>query len=433
MIVMKYFGTDGIRGIPNETLTLELALSLSRALKILNTKHVVIGTDTRISKDMLAFQMIAGCLSQGMDVEYVGVISTPGLIYLSKIRDAIGVIITASHNPYQDNGIKVIYQGRKLTLEEEEKLEQAMERKSLVQSPMGKFINNPMAIRDYHLMLSKFIFPTNLKIAIDCANGATYKTAPLLFRLMTPYLEIMGNYPTGTNINEACGSTHLKALSDLVVEKHCDLGIAFDGDGDRVQFVNKYGEAISGDHLIYILACYLKEKNRLKNNAVVLTIMSNPGIIAGLQKEGIRVIEVPVGDRYVAEAIKEQDLSLGGENSGHIIYSKNSLIGDGIFIAMQVIAILEETHTTIEDWVEKISLYPNRLENVVVQNKNAVMGEPLQQELSKLKEEAKEDCKIIVRPSGTEDCIRISIMAKTKELVASYMEKIKSLISFLDA
>ena len=140
---MKYFGTDGIRGIPNETLTLELALSLSRALKILNTKHVVIGTDTRISKDMLAFQMIAGCLSQGMDVEYVGVISTPGLIYLSKIRDAIGVIITASHNPYQDNGIKVIYQGRKLTLEEEEKLEQAMERKSLAQSPMGKFINNP--------------------------------------------------------------------------------------------------------------------------------------------------------------------------------------------------------------------------------------------------------------------------------------------------
>lgn len=430
---MKYFGTDGIRGIPNETLSLELLLALSRALKKLNIKDIIVGTDTRWSKDMLAFQMIAGCLSVGLDVEYIGVISTPGLIYLSKIKNAVGIMITASHNPYQDNGIKILYQGRKLSIEEESLIEQAIKEKEVDRNILGKYTYNPLAIKEYHLMLSKSIVSTHLKIALDCANGATYKTAPLLFKLMTPYLEVMGNQPTGTNINENCGSTHLEALSNLVLERHCDIGIAFDGDGDRVQFIDKKGEIISGDHLLYILACYLKQKNKLKHNTVALTVMSNPGIVLALKEKGIETIETPVGDRYVADAIRNQDLTLGGENSGHIIYSEQMIIGDGVFVAMKIIEILEETQTTIEDWTSQISLYPNQLENIYVQNKNAVLGKPLQQEISKMKEEAREACKIIVRPSGTEECIRISIMAKTKELVMMYMERVKALISALDA
>ncbi len=430
---MRYFGTDGIRGEPLKDLSLEFVLKLSKLIPILGVKHVLIGTDTRESKDMLAFQMIAGCLSQGLNVEYVGVISTPGLMYLTKIHSSIGIMITASHNPFSDNGIKLIWKGEKLAAEMEQQIEELLDQPSPEPRSIGHFYYNSKAIREYHLMLSKDIVPTSIRIGLDCANGATYKTAPMLFGLVTSQLEIIGNTPDGKNINKNCGSTHLESLARIVQEKHCDLGIAFDGDGDRVLFLNQRGEEISGDVLIYIMACYLKQNNALKQNRVALTIMSNPGIILALRKKGIDVIETPVGDKYILEAIKKYDLSLGGENSGHIILSDASFIGDGIRNAMLILRILEETHTKIEDWSREIDLYPNHLQNIQVAHKDIVMGNILQQEIKKMKDEASNDCKIIVRPSGTEDCIRISVMAKTTEVVLNFKERLKNLILSLDA
>lgn len=429
---MKYFGTDGIRGIPNQKLNIEFITSIGRALATLNLPSIIVGTDTRESKDFIAYALIAGAMSQGLNVEYVEIIPTPGLMYLSKIKQAIGVMITASHNPYMYNGIKIVKNGNKLNEEEEQMIEKFIDAPLPVCSSIGSFSSAKHLLKEYHKKLFQFIYPTNLHIAVDCANGATYKTAPLLFNLITSSLVIIHQHPNGCNINEACGSTHLEGLSKTVVEKNCDLGFAFDGDGDRILCIDNNGVPVDGDILIYIFACYLKEKGLLKNNRVALSVMSNLGIIQALKKKGIDVVETPVGDKYIVEAIKNYDLSIGGENSGHIIFSECSSTGDGILIAMKLIQVLEETHTTLKDWMKDIVLYPDVLQNIVVQNKKNVMGVPLQKEIETIKEELHQDCKIIVRPSGTEDFIRLSVMARTQELVDKYKQKLMSFIQSLD-
>ncbi|MDE6660963.1 MAG: hypothetical protein K2J93_03960 [Anaeroplasmataceae bacterium] len=430
---MKYFGTDGIRGIPNQKLSYELLGSIGKALAGLGISNVIVGTDTRQSKDMLAYALIAGALSQGLNVEYVEIIPTPGLIYLSKLKKSIGVMITASHNPYFYNGIKIIKEGKKLTQEEEGQMEYWIDNPSISSSKnIGVYSSAKHLLKEYHKQLFQYIYPTNMKIALDCANGATYKTAPLIFNLITNSLVVIHHHPNGCNINEGCGSTHLGSLSKTVIEEKCDLGFAFDGDGDRILCVDKNGIPVDGDLLIYIFSCYLKEKSLLKNNSVALSIMSNLGITQALRKKGIEVIETPVGDKYIVEAINNYDLSIGGENSGHIIFPEYTSTGDGILIAMKLIQILEETHTPLEDWLQDVVLYPDVLENVVVQNKKNVMGIPLQKEIETIKEELNYDCKIIVRPSGTEDFLRLSVMAKTKELVDKYKIKLLQLIQTLD-
>ncbi|MDE7212955.1 MAG: hypothetical protein K2N42_00070 [Anaeroplasmataceae bacterium] len=429
---MKYFGTDGIRGIPNQKLSYELLGSIGKALASLGNSNVIIGTDTRQSKDMLAYAIIAGALSQGLNVEYVEIIPTPGLIYLSKLKKAIGVMITASHNPYFYNGIKIIKEGKKLTQKEEEQIEYWIDNPSSFSSKIGTYSTSKHLVKEYHKQLFQYIYPTNMRIALDCANGATYKTAPLIFNLITNSLVVIHHNPDGCNINEGCGSTHLESLSKTVIEENCDIGFAFDGDGDRILCVDKNGIPVDGDLLIYIFSCYLKEKNLLKNNRVALSIMSNLGIIQSLRNKGIETIETPVGDKYIVDAINNYDLSIGGENSGHIIFPEYTSTGDGILIAMKLIQILEETHTTLEDWLKSVVLYPDVLENVIVQNKKNVMGIPLQKEIEAIKEELNYDCKIIVRPSGTEDFLRLSVMAKTKELVDKYKTKLLQLIQTLD-
>lgn len=430
---MKYFGTDGIRGIPNQKLSLELVLAVGKSLAVLGNHPVIVGTDTRESKDMLACALIAGALSSGLDVSYVEVIPTPGLIYLSKIKEAIGVMITASHNPYFHNGIKIVKKGRKLNLEEEKAIEEGIDFSFPPSEKIGKFSYAKYLLTEYHKHLFQHIYPTNLKIVLDCANGATYKTAPHFFDLITSSLLVLHHHPNGININEKCGSTHLESLSKAVVENHYDLGFAFDGDGDRILCVDKNGIPVDGDILIYIFACYLKDKGLLKNNKVALSIMSNIGILQALRKKGIEVIETPVGDKYIAEALHTYELSIGGENSGHIILPSLSSTGDGILMAMKLIQIFEETHTPLEEWLKEIILYPDTLQNIVVQDKKKVMGIPLQKEIESIKEELHQDCKIIVRPSGTEDFIRLSVMAKTQELVEKYKQKLMCFIQSLDA
>lgn len=430
---MKYFGTDGIRGIPNQKLNVEFIVKVGRALSILKLDHIIVGTDTRESKDMIAYALIAGALSQGLYVDYVEVIPTPGILYLSKIKNAVGVMITASHNPYFYNGIKIIKKGKKLTKQEEEQMESFLDSPLQRLKEVGRLTLSSRLVKEYHKMLFPHLASTHLKLAVDCANGATYKIAPLIFNLITNSLVVLHNEPNGRNINEQCGSTCLKSLSNTVVQERCDLGIAFDGDGDRVVCVDKNGIPVDGDLILYILACYLKGKNLLKNNAIAITIMSNLGIIRSLNKKGIRTIETPVGDKYIAEAIQANDLSLGGESSGHIIFPEISSTGDGILIAMKLIQILEETHTTIEDWISDLILYPDKLENIMVKDKKRVLGVPLQNQIEEMKKELHQDCKIIVRPSGTEDCIRVSVMAQTEELVSKYQDRLVSLIRLLDA
>lgn len=430
---MKYFGTDGIRGIPNEQLTISLATALGMALSELGEGPIYIGTDTRTSKDMLSCALIAGCLSNGLDVHFLGVISTPGLIYLSKLQQATGVMITASHNPAKYNGIKVVRNGNKLSPKQEEQLEYLIDHPSYSFQKTGKCFYSKHFLKEYHKHLLDHLNSSHFKIALDCANGSTYQTAPLIFNLVTSSLVLIGNHPDGTNINEECGATDIKQLSSVVTSQECDFGIAFDGDGDRIILVDRNGNCIDGDSILYILALYLKSVNKLKDNTVVLSVMSNLGVIQSLKRHGIRVIETPVGDKHIGKVLSENKYSLGGESSGHIILADMSTTGDGILVALKIISILEETHTRLEDWISDITYYPDSLQNLVVKDKKKVMGDPLRNEIELMKRELNQDCKILVRPSGTEDCIRVSVMARTKQLVQEYKERLISYIRLLDA
>ncbi len=425
---MKYFGTDGIRGIPNEKLTVELVVRLGKALCKLGNKEVCIATDTRISKDMLAYGVASGAMAAGLKVNYLGVLPTPGLIYYSYKHQMTGIMITASHNPYYDNGIKVFDKGFKLQGEVEAILEQAIDDSTNVGSELGT-ISYSDGMLEYLDFLKQNIVPSNLKICIDCANGATYQTAPQIFRSITAHLIVINNQPNGYNINLDCGSTHLEQLKKAVVDNHCDIGFAFDGDGDRVLCVNHRGETIDGDKIIYILARYLALKGQLNQNKVVLSIMSNLGLISDLHQRGIEVVSTNVGDKYVVQALIKDHLSVGGENSGHIIMPDVYHTGDGVLIASYLVKILEEMNITIDDWLGDIRMYADCLTNVRVRDRTKVMESALlKQRIEEIKAELIQDCKIIVRPSGTEELIRITVMAQDAEKVKKYTEELKKMV-----
>lgn len=425
---MKYFGTDGIRGIPNEKLTVELVIRLGKALGKLGNKEVCIGCDTRVSKDMLAYGVASGAMAAGLKVHYLGVLPTPGLIYYSFKHQMTGIMITASHNPYYDNGIKVFDKGFKLQSDIEAILEQAIDESIEVGSEIGS-LNYVDGLPEYLEILKKNVVASNLKICIDCANGATYQTAPQVFRSITSQLVVIGNQPNGYNINLECGSTHLEQLKKAVVDNHCDIGFAFDGDGDRVLCVNHKGETIDGDKIIYILARYLALKGQLNQNKVVLSIMSNLGLISDLQHRGIEVVSTNVGDKYVVQALMKDHLSVGGENSGHIIMPDVYHTGDGVLIASYLVKILMDMNITIDDWLSDIKMYADRLTNVRVYDRTKVMESTLlKKRIEEIKLELNQDCKIIVRPSGTEELIRITVMAKDEEKVQKYTEELKNMV-----
>lgn len=425
----KYFGTDGMRGIPNIKLTVDIISKVGAALESLGNKDVVVATDTRLSKDMLASAIIAGALSHGMNVHYVGVIPTPALIYYSFVKGYTGVMITASHNPYTDNGIKLLNRGYKLSDVEEAKIEELMDNPVQYNGDIGRYFDECVAMDTYLAFIEKYVKKSNLKIAIDCANGATYKTAPSVFSKVTNNLIVVANNPNGININNGCGSTHLGLLKKTVVENKCDLGFAFDGDGDRVLCVDSTGNTVDGDMLIYLIAKYLKKQNKLKDDTIVLSIMSNLGLLHKLANEGIKVVETPVGDKYVVRTLMEKDLSVGGENSGHIIVPSVFHTGDGVLNAILVVNLLSETNSSIIDWFKDVEMYADKLVNVKVANKtNVLNNKALFDRVEEIKSELNGDCKIIIRASGTEDLIRVSVMAKDESIVLKYSEELVNMI-----
>jgi len=425
----KYFGTDGMRGIPNIDLRIDNMTALGSALESLNNKEIILATDTRLSKDFLSNAIMAGALSHGMNVHFVGVIPTPALIYLSKLYGYTGVMITASHNPYTDNGIKVLNKGYKLTDTEEEHLESLMDTPSNYTGEIGKFINESNAFNDYLSFINKFINKTNLKVALDCANGATSVTAPLIYKNVTDNLIIICNHPDGININNNCGSTHLDLLKQTVVDNKCDLGFAFDGDGDRVLCIDNKGNTIDGDMLIYLIAKYLKNNNKLNKNTVVLSMMSNLGLLHLLKEEGINVVETPVGDKYIAKALLENDYKVGGENSGHIIVPDVLHTGDGLLNSLLVLNLLIETNTSLNDWFKDLKMYSDKMVNIKVADKSKVLNNTnLLNRIDEIKKELNNDCKIIIRASGTEDLIRVSVMCKDEDTMLKYSNELVEMV-----
>lgn len=430
---MKYFGTDGIRGKPNVNLTVDLALAVGKALRYLGYRNVMIGTDTRVSKDMLASAVTAGCLSVGLNVYDLGIVSTPALLYLTQQEEMLGVMITASHNPYQDNGIKLMKGGSKLTSQEEKLIEAKLEENDSYLVEPGQYFWSPEKKTIYLEFLKKHAYKTNLKIVIDCANGATTEIAPNIFTKVTSHLKTIACEPNGYNINLECGSTHLEKLRKTVLDYHYDIGFAYDGDGDRVLCVDRSGDIIDGDHLVYLIARYFKDKNQLPNDMVVFTIMSNLGLIKDLEKKGIMSIETPVGDKYVLQAMDTYRLMVGGENSGHIIVKNLFSSGDGILISLFILKILEETKTYFTDWFKDIPFYYSNMINRTVKNKEKVLTHPLiLRKTEEFKNDLCQNCKIIIRASGTEDVIRIMCMAQNKVFVEQFLEELQQIIIKID-
>ena len=427
---MNYFGTDGIRGIPNVDLNFDLVSSLGKALSIFNVKDVYIASDTRESKDFLISCLSSGILSLGMNVHYLGIMSTSGLIYYSYVNKVIGVMITASHNPYYDNGIKIINKGFKLNKDEEEKIESLINNNDYKYLDVGSFYFEENKVNIYLDFLKKHIVKTNLSICLDCANGSTYKIAQEIFKDVSNKIIYIGINPNGKNINLDVGSTHLEKLKETVRKNKCDLGFAFDGDGDRLIAIDKNCQVIDGDLLVYIFATYLLENNLLNKNYVVLSKMANIGVINALKSKGIKVKEVDVGDKYIYQEIKNNDYVLGGEESGHIILNNLFHTGDGILAALYLIKILEEKKQSLLELIKDISIYPSILYNLKVKDKNNILkNKNLDNYLKSLKEKYKDDIKIVIRPSGTEDKLRIFIMSKEKDINQKILDNVLNIIN----
>lgn len=438
----KYFGTDGIRGIAGETLTAELSYKTGRALgKLLISKNdspkVIIGRDTRISCDMIESSLVSGLTSTGVNVLLAGVIPTPAIAYLtSTLETDSGIMISASHNPYEDNGIKIFGKdGFKLTDDEELIIEEYIDNQNEIENTIfnkiGRVHNSLELSQKYiqHIKNSININLENMEIALDCANGATVNIAPFIFGDLDANIKTIGCQPTGTNINDGVGSTKLETLAKYVKENDVELGFAFDGDGDRVLAVDSEGNFVDGDKIMFIIAQHLKEQGKLKDDMVVSTVMSNIGFYKSIEEAGLKSVKTSVGDRYVVEEMRKNNYSIGGEQSGHIILSEHATTGDGILTAVQLASILKEKNTTLKELASQVKIYPQKLVNIKVTDKNVVMNdEEVLSECKKVEEELADKGRILLRASGTENLIRVMVEASSDELTDKYCEQVAKII-----
>ncbi|MFS1516702.1 phosphoglucosamine mutase [Bacillus sp. SCS-151] len=439
----KYFGTDGVRGVANSELTPELAFKIGRFGGYVLTKDeerpkVLIGRDTRISGHMLEGALVAGLLSIGAEVMRLGVISTPGIAYLTKaLGSQAGVMISASHNPVQDNGIKFFGpDGFKLSDEQEAEIEELLDRpEDELPRPIGGDLGQ---VNDYFEGGQKYLqflkqsvdedF-SGIHVALDCAHGATSSLAPHLFADLEADISTMGTSPNGVNINDNVGSTHPGSLSDLVKEKGADLGLAFDGDGDRLIAIDENGDIVDGDQIMFICSKYLKEQGRLKHQTVVSTVMSNIGFYKGLEEIEVQSIQTSVGDRYVVEEMKKNGYSLGGEQSGHIIFLDYNTTGDGLLTGIQLVNIMRATQKPLSQLANEMKKFPQLLVNVRVTDKNKVLeNDKIKQVIESVEREMNGNGRVLVRPSGTEPLIRVMAEASTEELCQEYVERIVAVV-----
>ena len=438
----KYFGTDGIRGIAGESLTADLSFKVGKALgKLLTEKKehpkVVIGRDTRISCDMIEHALTAGLTSTGVNVMTVGTIPTPAIAYLTKtIETDSGIMISASHNPYQDNGIKIFGpDGFKLTDEQELEIESLIDNSEQIKNAsfekIGKVYGGNELTQKYiqHIKQSISGDLSEIKIALDCANGATTGVAPFIFGDLEADIETIGCQSNGVNINDNVGSTKIETISEFVKENNVDVGFAFDGDGDRVLAVDASGNIVDGDKIMFILAKHLKEQGELKDNMVVSTVMSNIGFYKAIEENGLQSVKTAVGDRYVVEEMRKNDYSLGGEQSGHIVLMNYATTGDGILTAVKLANIIKTSGKSLEELASEVSIYPQKLVNIkVVDKKTAMEDSEILAECEKVEKELEGNGRILLRASGTENLIRVMVEASSDELTDKYCEQVAKIV-----
>lgn len=438
----KYFGTDGIRGIAGESLTADLSFKVGKALgKLLTEKKehpkVVIGRDTRISCDMIEQALTAGLTSTGVNVMTVGTIPTPAIAYLTKtIETDSGIMISASHNPYQDNGIKIFGpDGFKLTDEQELEIESLIDNSEQIKNAsfekIGKVYSGNELTQKYvqHIKQSISGDLSNIKIALDCANGATTGVAPFIFGDLEADIETIGCQPNGININDNVGSTKIETISEFVKENNVDVGFAFDGDGDRVLAVDAKGHVVDGDKIMFILAKHLKEQGELKDNMVVSTVMSNIGFYKAIEENGLQSVKTAVGDRYVVEEMRKNDYSLGGEQSGHIVLMNYATTGDGILTAVKLADIIKTSGKSLEELASEVNIYPQKLVNIkVVDKKTAMEDSEILAECEKVEKELEGNGRILLRASGTENLIRVMVEASSDKLTDKYCEQVAKIV-----
>ena len=440
----RMFGTDGVRGIANAGLSGELAFKLGQASAEVLTGEVhrakiLIGMDTRISADMLEFAMVAGICSAGADACTLGVIPTSAVAHLTRYYEAdAGVVISASHNSFEYNGIKIFNRdGYKLADEIEDQIEHIVKNGSQKTLPTGLGVGRRVKLKNGIEEYIKFLSGTTaeslsgLKIALDCVNGAASMVAPEVFRRLGAEVICFYNSPDGTNINDNCGSTHPENLSRLVSEMGADIGLAFDGDADRLIAIDEFGRLINGDRVMAINAIDLKERGRLKKDVLCATVMSNLGLELGLKERGITVVKTDVGDRYVLEEMLKNGYSLGGEQSGHVIFLDHNTTGDGILTGIQLASVLKRKQKSLSELANVISILPQVLVNAKVSEDKKhcyTQDQQIMEKISSLEGQMHGRGRVLIRPSGTEPLVRVMIEGEDRDYIEKQASDIAKLI-----
>ncbi len=442
----RLFGTDGVRGIANKELDSELAFNLGRigAYVLTEETHhkprIAVGKDTRISGDMLEAALIAGICSMGAEAVVLGVLPTPAVAYLTRhLGLDAGIVISASHNPFEYNGIKFFdSKGYKLSDDIEDKIESYLSNTAVtianpIAGDIGRKNEIDNAVHSYIDFLKKTIDVNlrGLKIAVDCANGAAYIAAPSILADLGAEIVVIDNKPDGKNINLNCGSTHPGNLQKLVIDTGADVGLAFDGDADRLIAVDNKGKLVNGDHILAICAKHMKEKGTLKNDTVVATVMSNLGFNIAMKQVKVNVARTTVGDRYVLEEMIKNDYNIGGEQSGHIIFLDHNTTGDGLLTALQLLAVVKESDKKLSELAAVMTELPQVLVNAKIKNENkskysedAEIAQAIKEVEGKLKDKGR----VLIRPSGTEPLVRVMLEGENKTEIQEDANRIAELI-----
>lgn len=441
------FGTDGVRGLANRELSPELAFKIGRAgAHVLRaetgSRALIVGRDTRLSGDMLEGALLAGICAVGVNVLRVGVLPTPAIAYLSRTLEVGGgIVISASHNSYEDNGIKFFgANGYKLPDALEDQIERlVVDPDAVLPTPAGAEVGRVREITDAGERYIRFACGTGpsdlqgLTIVVDCAHGAVYEVAPQVLRRLGATVIPIFNTPDGTNINADCGSTHPGALQQAVVAEGADVGLAFDGDADRVLAVDERGRLVDGDHLLVICGTHMQKHGRLVGNALVATVMSNLGLHLALRDAGIRVLQTKVGDRYVLEEMLRTGCSLGGEQSGHVIFLEHGTTGDGIVTALQLLKAMRESGESLSRLAARMERLPQLLRNVRVRDRVAIMASPeLRAAITRYEHGLNGEGRILVRPSGTEPLVRVMAEARSETVLEEVVDELVQLVVKLD-